>query len=166
MTTFDVLTFLNGEWNVSRHIKDFQANIIGQFIGNAIFTPVMPTTLSFHEAGEMTYGSFLGPCERTLKFHQLNSTSVQVRFADDRPFVEVDFSDTATPSTHLCGQDRYDITLRALSGDVIEETWRVHGPTKDYEAIARWTRLPANPQRERRSGRQLGPRQRASHLGR
>ena len=148
MTTIDALTFLNGEWNVSRHINDFRANIIGQFIGSATFTPVMPTTLSFHETGEMTYGSLRGTCERTLKFHQLNSTSVQVRFADDRPFVEIDVSDTATPSTHLCGQDRYDITLRVVSDDVIEETWRVHGPTKDYEAIARWTRVSENPSRE------------------
>jgi hypothetical protein len=148
MKTIDVLTFLIGQWNVSRHINDFRANIIGRFNGGAIFIPVMPTTLSFHEAGEMTYGSFRGPCERTLKFYQLNSRSVQVRFADDRPLVEIDFNDTTTPSTHLCGQDRYEITLRVLSDDVIEETWRVHGPTKDYDAIARWTRVSENPKRE------------------
>ena len=148
MKFIDVLTFLIGKWSVSRDIEDFRANIIGQFIGCATFFPVTPTTLSFHETGEMTYGSFRGTCERNLEFHQLNSTSVQVRFADDRPFVEIDVSDTATPSTHLCGQDRYDITLRVVSDDVIEETWRVQGPAKDYEAIARWTRVSENPKRE------------------
>lgn len=140
MEIVDTLGFLLGSWQVERRIEDHRVGICGSFRGVATFArhgtdaPGLTQKLRFHEVGELRFGLFSGPCERRLEYVQQEGTGVQVLFANGRPFIDVDFSRGRSATTHHCGRDLYEISHFVRSGDVLEETWRVRGPMKDYEA--------------------------------
>jgi hypothetical protein len=90
--------------------------------------------------GVLDFGTFHGPCERSLQYLSQKGTGVRVLFADGRPFIDVDLSRGGQRSTYHCGHDLYVISFVIHSEDVLCETWRTRGPTKDYEATTTLTR--------------------------
>lgn len=63
-----------------------------------------------------------------------------MRFADGRPFYQLDLRAGHCRAEHQCGQDLYVVFLRVVSDDSFTETWRVTGPAKDYEMTTTFVR--------------------------
>jgi hypothetical protein len=151
--------FLDGDWNVVRHISDHQTGEVGEFRGQASFRrcPAGPAqqisragrrdvadpdglVLSYREHGELRFGSHRGPASRSLLYRELADGSADVRFADGREFYRLDLRSGTWSAEHPCRADHYRVTVRRLSPDSFCETWRVTGPAKDYELATTYTR--------------------------
>jgi Family of unknown function (DUF6314) len=133
--------FLDGDWNVVRHISDHQTGEVGEFRGQASFRRCPDgLVLSYHEHGELRFGSHRGPANRSLLYRELADGSADVRFADGREFYRLDLRSGTWSAEHPCRADHYRVTVRRLSPDSFCETWRVTGPAKDYELATTYTR--------------------------
>lgn len=148
MEIMDTLGFLLGTWQVDRSIEDHQSGTQGSFEGTATFTEAAfgsdthtEGRARYEESGELHFGDHVGQTHRGLDYVRSDTATVALLFTDGRPFVDLDLSAGAWQSTHLCGDDRYEITTHVRSADLIEERWWVAGPTKDYEAVTILTRL-------------------------
>jgi hypothetical protein len=97
--------------------------------------------LCYLESGELRFGTHSGPATRTLRYQGRPDGTVDVRFVDGHLFYRLDLRSGRCEAVHQCRADRYEITYLALSENVLEERWQVHGPGKDYRATAtliRW----------------------------
>ena len=143
----DTFAFLLGTWNVTRSIEDTHAGTRGTFHGTATLlavssadgTPV-GVRAQYEEHGELQFGAHIGSARRSLAYVRLDDATVMRCFADGRPFLPLDLANGAWRGTHLCGDDRYDIATLARSPDVVQEHWRVTGPSTGYNALATLTR--------------------------
>jgi hypothetical protein len=153
----DTLGFFIGAWELDRSIEDHRSGARGTFRGRASLReipagvgPVAAERLCYEEAGELLFGAYHGPAHRTLQYVRLHDASVLVCFADGRPFIEVDLSAGQCTRIHDCREDRYEISMVAISHDLMEERWRVRGPEKDYDAVTTLRRVDEEPYRSRR----------------
>ena len=123
--------------------------------------------LRFEERGALTVEG--GPSVETRAAYawRLGPTpsAARVRFPDGRDFHDVDLATGACGRVrHVCGADTYEGSFRAAAGDAtgatsatdaptgtggngnpggaasLLVTWRVRGPTKDYESVTAFTR--------------------------
>jgi Family of unknown function (DUF6314) len=151
----DALEFFAGLWDLDRSIEDHRSGARGTFRGRASLTEIpagagpAAERLSYEEAGELLFGAYRGPAHRTLEYVRLQDASVQLCFADGRPFIDVDLSGGHCTRVHDCGEDRYEISMIAISRDLMEERWRVRGPEKDYDALTTLRRVDEEPARSR-----------------
>ncbi len=90
----------------------------------------------YREVGELCYGDYTGPANRTLQILRRADGGAVLRFSDGRPYVEVDLSSASWSGQHFCGRDTYEIEMQAQSQEIILEKWRVLGPSKHYDAVA------------------------------
>lgn len=153
MRVSDTLAFAAGHWRIERVLADHRSGTQGRFTGSATLSeptlsePVLSQpdepwpVLCYLETGELHFGTHSGPATRTLRYQGRPDGTVDVRFADGRLFYRLDLRSGRCEAVHQCRADRYEITYLALSEDVLEERWQVHGPAKDYHATAtliRW----------------------------
>jgi hypothetical protein len=153
MRVSDTLAFTAGHWRIERVLADHRSGTQGRFTGSATLSeptlsepvPSQPDepgpVLCYLETGELQFGTHSGPATRTLRYQGRPDGTVDVRFADGRLFYRLDLRSGRCEAVHQCRADRYEITYLALSEDVLEERWQVHGPAKDYHATAtliRW----------------------------
>ena len=148
MRVSDTLAFAAGHWRIERVLADHRSGTQGRFTGSATLSEPVPSqpdepwpALCYLETGELHFGTHSGPATRTLRYQGRPDGTVDVRFADGRLFYRLDLRSGRCEAVHQCRADRYEITYLALSEDALEELWRVHGPSKDYHAIAtliRW----------------------------
>jgi hypothetical protein len=161
----DTLGFLRGHWQIERVLVDHRTGTRGHFTGSAAILPAStpdPRAMAGHpdaspdnrlarytEQGELQFGAHTGPAQRILGFQARPDGTVQVRFADGRPFYVLDLRTGHCQAEHPCRADRYQLTHVVHSADLIEERWQVCGPDKDYHAITRLHRkpLPERPAR-------------------
>jgi hypothetical protein len=94
------------------------------------------------EVGELVAGPHRGDARRALDYVQTDRRGVSIAFLDGRPFVDLDLAPGRWRAVHRCGRDDYEISTVAVGPDHLEERWRVRGPTKQYDATTRLTRLP------------------------
>lgn len=146
--TVDTFSFLLGTWCLERSIEDHLSGTRGAFRGRAALVEVAPDQeflvdgrASYDERGELRWGSHVGPASRRLGYTRQTNAAVLLSFADGRPFVNLDLGSGVWQSTHDCGADRYEIATVIRSYRVLQETWRVRGPGKAYDAITTLTRL-------------------------
>lgn len=136
--------FLLGEWDVVREVRDHRSGKTGAFRGTARLVPEprgsAGIVLSYREHGELTFASYRGPASRSLSYRERPDGAADVRFADGRPFYQLDLRGGHCRAEHRCGADRYVVFLRVLSGDSFTETWRVTGPAQDYEMTTTFVR--------------------------
>jgi Family of unknown function (DUF6314) len=136
--------FLLGEWNVVREVRDHRSGKTGAFRGTALLAPEpgddAGIALSYRELGELTFGGHHGPASRSLSYRERPDGAAEVRFADGRPFYQLDLRAGHCRAEHLCGADRYLVSVRVLSHDSFTEMWRVTGPAKDYEMTTTYVR--------------------------
>jgi hypothetical protein len=140
------LEFLRGRWEVERAITDFASGQSGSFSGLARCDQAAAAAagaLAYHEQGELRFGGHRGPASRSVLFRPGPDGTVDVRFADGRPFYELDLRSGSWSAEHPCGRDSYHVTVRVLGPDAYVERWRVSGPGKDYVMTTTMTRIPA-----------------------
>ncbi len=147
MEVVDTLSFLLGTWGLARSIEDRRADALGSFRGLATVAgapedaPERGGWGHYQESGELRFGSRTVPAWRRLEIRRQVGGAAMLLFLDGRPFVDLDLRDGECRRVHRCGADRYEITTVVRSGALVEEHWRVRGPTKDYEATTTLTRL-------------------------
>lgn len=144
----DTLSFLLGQWTVERFLTDHRSGTDGRFEGSVSIagTPSgqnagLGPRARYEEVGTMRFGRYVGPASRSLELVRLASTVVMLYFPDGKPFVDLDLRSGKWRSSHPCGEDDHEILTVVRSPREIEEQWRVHGPTEDYDAIATLRRL-------------------------
>lgn len=165
MRLSDTLAFVRGGWRIERVLVDHRSGTNGTFTGSALLDGAsheeprstheeLPSTheeprstgaeLRYFEHGELRFGGHTGSATRSLAYQGLPDGTVQVRFADGRPFYLLDLRSGQWRAEHLCGEDRYEVTHLVLAADLMEERWRVLGPDKDYQSVSTLARLPAD----------------------
>jgi hypothetical protein len=138
----DTLAFLRGRWRLERWLDDRRSGVRGTFTGDAEFAATGdPGTLRYDERGDLRFGGHAGPATRSLLCLRRPGGAVDVRFADGREFYRLDLGPGSCQAEHLCGRDRYTLTFRVLSPDLLEERWRVLGPQKAYDSVTALHRL-------------------------
>ncbi|MFJ9747701.1 DUF6314 family protein [Streptomyces chartreusis] len=136
----DALAYLAGGWRAERSVRDLASGDEGEFSGTTVFEPLedgepslgLPQGLLHRESGTFVWRGVPRPAERTLRFLPGSSPgTVDVRFADGRPFHDLDLSSGRHVADHPCSADLYrgDFTVR--DADHWRSVWRVRGPAKD-----------------------------------
>ena len=148
MEISDTLGFLLGTWRVTRRIENQKLGAFGSFEGTALLAEHdlgNPSTGSgrarYEETGELRIGTYSGQAHRSLEFVRLEDATVALYFTDHRLFIDLDLRTGASYADHLCGDDCYQIGTVVRSHRVVQEHWRVRGPTTDYDAVTTLERM-------------------------
>jgi hypothetical protein len=128
----DVLAYLAGRWRVRRSVRDLASRHAGQFTGSTEFRPLDGGGLLHHESGTFVWRGAARPAERTLRFLPGSSPgTADVRFADGRPFHDLDLTGGRHVANHPCAADLYRGEFTVLDVGRWRTVWRVGGPAKD-----------------------------------
>ena len=138
----DALLYLAGSWRAERTVRDLASmddtddtaddTDEGTFTGTTTFSPLDGGGLLHHESGTFVWQGVARPAERTLRF--LPGTApgtADVRFADGRPFHDLDLTSGRWITDHPCAADLYRGEFTVLDPDHWRTVWRVAGPAKD-----------------------------------
>ena len=139
----DVLAYLAGRWLVQRSARDLAGGDEGRFEGTTVFSPLDGGGLLHHESGTFTWQGVPRPAERTLRFlPDATPGTADVRFADGRPFHDLDLTTGHWVADHPCSADLYRGEFTAYDADHWRTVWRVRGPDKDLLLTTDYTRTP------------------------
>ncbi|GAA2222942.1 DUF6314 family protein [Streptomyces indiaensis] len=129
----DVLAYLAGRWSVSRSVRDLASGADGEFTGTTEFRAEeeTPGGLLHHESGTFVWQGVARPAERTLRFLRGPGGTAEVRFADGRPFHDLDLTSGRHVADHPCSADLYRGEFTVRDSDHWRTVWRVRGPAKD-----------------------------------
>ncbi|MFB6935125.1 DUF6314 family protein [Streptomyces chartreusis] len=152
----DALAYLAGGWRAERSVRDLASGDEGEFSGTTIFEPLedvepplglpqgapqglpqglargLPRGLLHRESGTFVWRGVPRPAERTLRFLPGSSPgTADVRFADGRPFHDLDLSSGRHVADHPCSADLYRGEFTVRDADHWRSVWRVRGPAKD-----------------------------------
>jgi hypothetical protein len=137
----DVLTYLAGRWRVRRRVRDHAAGDEGRFEGSTVFSPLDGGGLLHHESGTFTWRGVPRPAERTLRFLPGGARgTADVRFADGRPFHDLDLTSGRHIAEHPCAADLYRGEFTVLDENHWRTVWRVGGPAKDLTLLTDYMR--------------------------
>ncbi|MFI8220741.1 DUF6314 family protein [Streptomyces sp. NPDC085932] len=127
----DVLAYLAGRWRVTRSVRDLASGAEGEFTGGTLFEAREGGGLLHRESGTFVWQGVARPAERTLRFLPGPDGTADVRFADGRPFHDLDLTSGRYVADHPCAADLYRGEFAALDADHWRTVWRVRGPAKD-----------------------------------
>jgi hypothetical protein len=128
----DVLTYLAGSWRVERSVRDLASGDEGAFSGTTVFGRLAEGGLLHEESGTFVWQGVGRPAERTLRFLPgATPGTADVRFADGRPFHDLDLTSGRHIADHPCSADLYRGEFTVLDEDRWRSVWRVRGPAKD-----------------------------------
>ncbi|MFC8518803.1 DUF6314 family protein [Streptomyces sp. NPDC057257] len=128
----DALAYLAGSWRVARTVWDLASGDEGRFEGVTLFSPLEDGGLLHEESGTFTWQGVARPAERTLRFLPgASSGTADVRFADGRPFHDLDLGTGRYVADHPCAADLYRGEFTVRDADRWRTVWRVGGPAKD-----------------------------------
>ncbi|GGX09611.1 DUF6314 family protein [Streptomyces lomondensis] len=127
----DVLAYLAGHWSVVRSVRDLASGAEGEFTGSTSFHALETGGLLHHESGTFVWQGVARPAERTLRFLPGPGGTADVRFADGRPFHDLDLSSGRHAADHPCAADLYRGEFTVRDADHWRTVWRVRGPAKD-----------------------------------
>ncbi|MET8943713.1 DUF6314 family protein [Streptomyces sp. NPDC004542] len=137
----DVLAHLAGRWHVERSVRDPASGDEGAFRGTTVFGPLAGGGLLHEESGTFTWRGVPRPAERTLRFLPgAVPGTADVRFADGRPFHDLDLTSGRHVAEHRCAADLYRGEFTVLDADHWRTVWRVGGPAKDLVLTTDCTR--------------------------
>ncbi|MFC4467315.1 DUF6314 family protein [Streptomyces xiangluensis] len=137
----DVLAYLAGSWRVERSVRDLASGEEGTFSGTTEFAPLEEGGLLHHESGTFVWQGVARPAERTLRFLPGTTPSrADVRFADGRPFHDLDLTSGQHIADHPCAADLYRGEFTVSDADHWRTVWRVGGPAKDLVLTTDYTR--------------------------
>ncbi|MEU6508072.1 MULTISPECIES: DUF6314 family protein [unclassified Streptomyces] len=128
----DVLAYLAGRWRVERSVRDRASGDEGHFTGVTVFSALDDGGLLHEESGDFTWQGVTRPATRTLRFLPgAVPGTADVRFADGRPFHELDLSTGWYVAGHPCAADFYRGVFTVRDADHWRTVWGVGGPAKD-----------------------------------
>ncbi|WP_133913414.1 DUF6314 family protein [Streptomyces sp. NBC_00582] len=138
----DVLAHLAGRWHVERVVRDPTSGGEGRFRGTTVFSPLDGGGLLHEESGTFTWQGTGRPAERTLRFlpGPVPGTA-DVRFADGRPFHDLDLTTGRHTAVHPCSADLYRGEFTVRDADHWRTVWRVGGPAKDLLLTTDYARV-------------------------
>lgn len=139
MEVSDPLAYLAGEWSLRRTIVDHGNCVTGRFEGDGRCRAVGRRG-HYEEDGTLTFGARASHARRALQLIAVDGGTIDVRFADGRPFFELDLRAGRCDAVHHCGADLYELQFEVIGADRLLERWRVSGPAKDYAAQTLWRR--------------------------
>ena len=137
----DPVAYLAGRWAIARTVRDAASGTEGTFTGIGTFAPD-GAGLAYDERGELDLGHWRGASSRALYYAPDGPGRVAVRFADGRPFHDLDLRAGSWHAHHPCAPDAYDGAFTVVSADEWRQTWHVRGPRKDQVLASVYTRLP------------------------
>jgi len=128
-----------GDWQLERIITDRLGGMDGTLSGMATFAGA-DGALTYDETGRLALKT--GPVMAATRRYMWTFTPgrVVVCFSDGADFHSFSPSGAAIGTTHLCGDDLYDVTYDFESWPVWTATWSVKGPRKDYTSVSRYCR--------------------------
>ncbi|CAL9624101.1 DUF6314 family protein [Streptomyces sp. enrichment culture] len=137
----DPLAYLSGRWRVERAVRDLASGDEGRFTGTTVFGPLNGGGLLHEESGVFTWRGVARPATRTLRFLPGPVPGrAEVRFADGRPFHDLDLTRGRYIADHPCAADLYRGEFTVLDAGRWRTVWRVGGPAKDLELTTDYTR--------------------------
>lgn len=138
----DVLAHLAGRWRVERTVRDLASGDEGRFEGTTVFRPLEGGGLLHEESGLFTWQGVTRPAERTLRFLPGKAPgTADVRFADGRPFHDLDLTTGRHITDHPCSADLYRGEFTVRDADHWRTVWHVAGPTKDLVLTTDYARV-------------------------
>ncbi|MCT7354568.1 DUF6314 family protein [Streptomyces sp. 15-116A] len=137
----DVLAYLRGSWRVTRTVRDLASGDEGDFRGTTAFRPSSEGGLLHEESGTFTWRGVARPAERTLRFLPGPGGTADVRFADGRPFHDLDLTEGRHSADHPCSADLYRGEFTVRDANHWRTVWRVRGPAKDLEITTDYARV-------------------------
>ncbi|HZF89219.1 DUF6314 family protein [Streptomyces sp.] len=139
----EVLTFLAGSWRVERTVRDQASGDEGRFDGTTVFGPSGGGALLHHESGTFVWRGVARPAERSLRFlpGPAGTGTAEVRFADGRPFHDLDLTAGHWVADHPCAADLYRGEFGVRDPDHWRTVWRVRGPAKDLVLTTDYARV-------------------------
>ena len=132
--TFNGFTAFFCDWAVHRTIVDRLNSTRAEFAGTAAISAHL-----FEENGSTSIGGYRLQSRRSYLL-DIKDDELMVLFPDSRPFVRLRNA-ILQRIGHPCGADSYSGRLLVAGPDCFIETWRVIGPRKDYQSVARFRRL-------------------------
>ncbi|MFF9818433.1 DUF6314 family protein [Streptomyces sp. NPDC014006] len=137
----DVLAYLAGNWQVERSVRDLASGCEGRFDGTTDFQPLEGGGLLHVESGTFAWQGVARPAERTLRFLPgATPGTADVRFADGRPFHDLDLGSGRYIAGHPCAADLYRGEFTVRDAGRWRTVWRVRGPAKDLVLTTHYTR--------------------------
>ncbi|MET8825323.1 DUF6314 family protein [Streptomyces sp. NPDC004610] len=138
----DVLAYLAGRWRVERTVRDLGGDGEGRFTGSTVFEAAGDGEGLLHrESGTFVWQGVARPAERTLRFRPGAAPgTAEVRFADGRPFHDLDLTSGRHVADHPCAADLYRGEFTVTGADHWRTVWRVGGPAKDLLLVTEYTR--------------------------
>ncbi|MFF4540473.1 DUF6314 family protein [Streptomyces aureus] len=137
----DVLAYLGGTWRVERSVRDLASGAEGRFTGTTVFDPLEGAGLLHRESGTFVWQGVARPAERTLRFLPGDGPGrALVRFADGRPFHDLDLTSGHWVADHPCSADLYRGEFTVRDEHHWRSLWRVRGPAKDLVLTTDYTR--------------------------
>jgi hypothetical protein len=135
-------TVETGRWTVERQLLDRAGGTRGTFSGVVHFSASEDDGgLAFHEEGTMRWPSFTGPASRDYLLKPADRLdTLDVFFADGRPFHRMSFTPEANLDRHWCDPDSYRVTYTLDGADRFSYVWDVRGPRKDLLLTSRLAR--------------------------
>ncbi|QWB26732.1 MULTISPECIES: DUF6314 family protein [Streptomyces] len=127
----DAVAYLAGRWGVTRSVRDLASGAEGEFAGTTEFRAEAAGGLLHHESGTFVWQGVARPAERMLRFLPGPDGTADVRFADGRPFHDLDLTSGRYVADHPCSADLYRGEFTVLDADHWRTVWRVRGPAKD-----------------------------------
>ncbi|MFI8168473.1 DUF6314 family protein [Streptomyces sp. NPDC085931] len=127
----DALAYLAGRWRVTRSVRDLASGAEGEFAGGTRFEPLESGGLLHVESGTFVWQGVARPAERTLRFLPGPGGTADVRFADGRPFHDLDLTSGRHVADHPCAADLYRGEFTVHDAGHWRTVWRVRGPAKD-----------------------------------
>ncbi|MGW1539724.1 DUF6314 family protein [Streptomyces sp. NPDC002309] len=137
----EVLAYLAGRWRVRRSVRDLASGDEGHFDGTTEFAP-LGGGLLHEESGTFVWRGVARPAGRTLRFLPGAAPgTADVRFADGRPFHDLDLTTGRHVADHPCSADLYRGEFTVGDEDRWRSVWRVRGPAKDLVLATDYTRV-------------------------
>ncbi|MEU6402796.1 DUF6314 family protein [Streptomyces sp. NPDC046985] len=137
----DALAYLAGRWRVARAVRDLSSGEEGEFTGVTVFERSAGAGLVHRESGTFVWRGAARPAERTLRFLPgAGPGSAEVRFADGRPFHDLDLTSGRCVADHPCAADLYRGEFTVRDAHRWRTVWRVGGPAKDLLLVTDYTR--------------------------
>ena len=144
LPVLDLLSHLQGDWELTRTINDLRMNMPGYMSGTTAITrqpdKLKKPTLAYREEGQLRFGDYYETVYRIYDFCFPLAHKALVLFSDGRIFHELDLSSGFCQVEHFCVEDTYRGSFRVESPNVWFSSWYVSGPSKELILDNRYQR--------------------------